>query len=137
VLGPPLQSLFGVLRAQPQLAKAFDVLGDQDEGHDPEHFEAELLERRLARVQVQQKIADELEDLARHLDDDVLATGQSIVGPGLLALDLARTLSKGSLTFRSALAPVLDAFRELTKRARKGRAEATADKPAAPGSAEP
>lgn len=123
VLGAPLAQLFGVLRTHPQVAKAFDVLGDQDDGEDPERFEVELLELRLFRVQAERRVADALGDLARHLDDDALVAGESVVGPGLLALGLARALAKSNPTFRSALSPVLDAFREMTKRARKRGAE--------------
>jgi len=130
LLGGPLAVLFGVLRQNPTLAKAFDVLGDQDEGEDPDHFEVELLDRRLVRARAEQKIADGLRDLARHMDDDALATAETVVVPGLRALELARTLSKGSAATRSLLYPVLDAFRQLTKRARKSKAEAAAGAPA-------
>jgi hypothetical protein len=122
-LSGPLQRLFGALRESPDLAKAFDVLGGQDHGDDPDRFEIELLERRLGRVQAQRRMADALQDVARHLDDDALVTSEQVVSPGLLALGLARTLGKTNPAFRSALAPVLDAFRELTKRARSKRAE--------------
>ncbi|APR76548.1 Hypothetical protein A7982_01895 [Minicystis rosea] len=123
ILGGPLSVLFGVLRQNPTLAKAFDVLGDQDDGEDPDRFEVDLLDRRLTRAGAEEKIADTLRDLARHMDDDALATAESVVVPGLRALELARTLSKGNGTTRSLLYPVLDAFRQLTKSALKGKAK--------------
>lgn len=126
ILGGPLSVLFGVLRQNPTLAKAFDVLGDQDEGEDPDRFEVDLLDRRLARARAQETIADALRDLARHMDDDALATAETVVVPGLRALELARTLSKGNASTRSLLYPVLDAFRQLTKSALKGKAKAAA-----------
>src|SRR5262249_34355185 len=101
ILSAPLTLLFSVLRENPQLAKAFDVLGDQDEGHDPEHFEVDLLDRRLARSQAEQKIGDMLRDLGRHMADDALATSATVVVPGLRALELARTLAKGSAATKS------------------------------------
>ncbi|AUX20537.1 uncharacterized protein SOCEGT47_010090 [Sorangium cellulosum] len=130
VLGPPLAKLFAVLRPrdgkESALARSFHVLGDQDDGADPERFEVELLERRLKRALAEQKVADALEDLARHLDDDVLATAETVIGPGLAALDLARTIARQNAGSRAILAPVLDDFRAMTKQARKPK------KPAAP-----
>ncbi|WP_437280105.1 hypothetical protein WME90_05955 [Sorangium sp. So ce375] len=135
VLGPPLAKLFALLRPKDgkdsPLARSFHVLGDQDDGDDPERFEVELLERRLKRALAQQKVADALEDLARHLDDDVLATAETVIGPGLAALDLARTIARQNATFRAILAPVLDDFRAMTKQARKGK------KPEAPKPEQP
>jgi len=125
VLGPPLRLLFDVLRPkdgkESALAKAFHVLGDQDEGQDPERLEVDLLERRLVRSHAEQQIADALEDLARHIDDDVLATGEAVLTPGLAALALARTIAQQNPGHRTALAPVLDAFREMTKHARRSK----------------
>ncbi|MGK3996678.1 hypothetical protein [Sorangium sp. So ce1024] len=125
VLGPPLGKLFALLRPKDGkdsvLARSFHVLGEQDDGDDPERFEVELLERRLKRALAEQKVADALEDLARHLDDDALATGEMVIAPGLAALDLARTIARQNATFRAILAPVLDDFRAMTKQARKGK----------------
>ncbi|AUX39884.1 uncharacterized protein SOCE26_012790 [Sorangium cellulosum] len=125
MLGPPLGKLFAVLRPkegkESALARSFHVLGDQDDGEDPERFEVELLERRLKRALAEQKVADALEDLARHLDNDVLATAETVIGPGLAALDLARTIARQNAAFRAVLAPVLDDFRAMTKQARKAK----------------
>ncbi|KYF77198.1 hypothetical protein BE11_06660 [Sorangium cellulosum] len=137
VLGPPLAKLFALLRPRDgkdsALARSFHVLGDQDDGDDPERFEVELLERRLKRAVAEQKVADALEDLARHLDDDALATGEMVIGPGLAALDLARTIARQNATFRAVLAPVLDDFRAMTKQARKAkRPEAPRPEPTTP-----
>ncbi|WP_437648641.1 hypothetical protein [Sorangium sp. So ce362] len=137
VLGPPLAKLFALLRPKDgkdnALARSFHVLGDQDDGEDPERFEVELIERRLKRALAEQKVADTLEDLARHLDDDALATGEMVIGPGLAALDLARTIARQNASFRAILAPVLDDFRAMTKQARKGKKpEAPRPEPPAP-----
>lgn len=122
-LGPALHKLFALLQPKADgtlspLAKHFDALGVQDEGVDPEHFETELLSRRLARVEAEQQIVDALEDFTQTLRDDVLHTGELVIGPGLLALDFARSLAKTNETFRSMLAPVTDLLREMTKSAR-------------------
>lgn len=124
----PLGQLFAVLtpkkgQARPPIAKAFDVLGEKDGGKDPEVFEAELLDVRLHRAEAQQKIVDKLDEFSRHMADDVLDVGEKVMGPGLLALQLARTVAAASDEYASQLAPVLDAFRGMTKNARKARSE--------------
>ncbi len=123
-LAAPLRELFTLLLPKngkpPAIAAVFDILGDQDQGEDPEHFEPALLLRRLDRVEAENAVVQELDALGRDLRDDVLATGETVVVPGLLALNLAKSVSKGNPTYRSALRSVLDAFREMTKRARKG-----------------
>ena len=52
------------------------------------------------------------------------------MGPGLLALSLAKVLSATNKTFKSILSPVTDALREMTKAARAGAAAAHAKKKA-------
>lgn len=122
----PLRALFTLLAPKngetPPIAKVFDAIGGRDEGADPERFEAELLLRRLGRVEAENAVVAELEALSRDIADDVLATGESVVVPGLLALSLARSLSKGNPTYRSELRTVLDGLRDMTKRARQHNA---------------
>ena len=141
VFADPLHKLFNVLKPKdgkaPEIAKYFDALGDEDFGIDPEKFESELLARRLIRVEFEQKVVAVLTDLLRHFGDDALYTGAQVVVPGLLALEMARTLSKTNATFRSLLAPVLDALREMTKAARAGAADARAAKKAGGGDMPP
>lgn len=135
-LGPQLRLLFDVLLEkdgeEPEIAKLFHVLGGLDQGNDPERFEAELLARRLDRIEIEQRVGDALADLARHFADDVLNTGEMVIGPGLLALELARSVSKANPELRAVLAPALDAFRDLTRNARRRLAEQHADTAAAP-----
>jgi len=57
--------------------------------------------------------------------------------PGLLALAMVRTLSATNKTFKSTLAPVIDALRDMTKRARAGAAEARAKKKVETGKTPP
>lgn len=127
VLATPLRLLFALLEPKTggsiELAKHFDALGNQDGGEDPEHFETPLLARRLERAEAERQVLEELEDLGRLFGDDILSTGGEVVGPGLLALSLARSLSQVNPSYRTQLAPVLDALRQLTKKARKARAE--------------
>jgi hypothetical protein len=134
VFSPPLRQLFGILKVKggknADLALHFDALGDEDHGEDPDKFEPDLLERRMVRVEHEQKVQAALEDLQRHFADDVLHTGNLVMGPGLLALAMARAMSATNKTFKSMLAPVIDALREMTKPARAGAAEARAKKKA-------
>src|SRR5262249_14282062 len=118
-LGAPLRALFSLLLSkdgkQPAIASIFDVLGDQDGGEDPEHFEPALLLRRIDRVEAENAVVAELDALSRDFGDDVLATGESVITPGVLALNLARSIARGNATYRSELRAVLDGLREMTK----------------------
>lgn len=146
-MGTPLSKLFTLLTVTPltdaqvaaltpdeqaarttqeKLAAAFDTLGAQDDGVDPEHFEAALLNQRLVRTQTEQSIASALEDLARLFSDDALHTAETVVLPGHLALGLAKTIAAGNAAFRGLLAPVTDALRDMTAAAREARAAAKA-----------
>jgi len=135
VLGAPLHLLFNLLMPkngkESDMLKFFSGLGDADFGEDPEKFEPELLSRRLYRWEYEQKIQARFEKLARSFGDDSLHTGEMVVGPGMMALALARTLALSSAAHRSVLAPVLDAFGALTKRARARAAESHAARKAA------
>ena len=127
-LAPQLRLLFEVLTAKqgegaPAIAEVFDVLGAHDQGEDPTRFEADLLARRLDRVEAEQRVLAAVEDLGRHFGDDVLNTGEMVIGPGLLALELARSLSRSHAEHRAVLAPALDAFRDMTRNARRRLAE--------------
>lgn len=142
VFAKPLGLLFGVLaqkkgQPRPAIAKAFDVLGAKDGGEDPEVFEAELLDVRLYRAQAEQKVVDALDDFGRHMADDVLDIGEKVMGPGLIALQMARTVAQASAEYASLLAPVLDGFRDLTKQARKARANKATAKGATAGADKP
>lgn len=135
-IGPPLRLLFEELtsdagdgaeqrEAKAALTAIFDAsLGGQDHGKDSRRFEIELLTRRLARVAMEQEIVAELEDLRQHFADDVLHTGELVIGPGLQALELARVLAGTNPTYRSMLARMLDKLGEMTKRARQRQQEA-------------
>lgn len=122
-LAPALRALFDALLTrdgqETPLAAHFHVLGDADSGVDPERFEVALLARRLHRIQAEQQVQQELEKLARNLGDDILSTGERIVTPGRLALDLARSIAQGNSAYRSVLTPMFDALSKLTSRARK------------------
>ncbi|MEZ4409142.1 MAG: hypothetical protein R3A52_22135 [Polyangiales bacterium] len=129
ILAKPMGVLLDVLVTAPEpegsaqhrewkrLRGAFDAIGGQDGGDDPERFEAESLHARVRRIRAQQALADRLELIARRLRDDSLARAEGLSKPFEQALQLARTLFHGD--FASPLAPVMDALRAMTASARK------------------
>jgi hypothetical protein len=130
-LAGPLTALFDAMtpkegddpkkrEAKARLAAVFDtMLGAQDRGKDPVHFEADLLLRRLVRVQAELRIAAALDEARERFTDDAMNTGEMVVEPGLRALDVARTAAATNPEFRSLLAPVLDGLGGMTKKARQ------------------
>lgn len=135
-LGQPLHALFTALTPQPgddepkrkakaNLAAVFDsMLGNQDRGKDPAHFEVDLLLRRLSRVEAEMKIAAALAAARERFMDDVMNTGEMVMEPGLRALEVARTAAASNPEFRSLLAPVLDKLGDMTKKARQRQDDA-------------
>jgi hypothetical protein len=152
-LAGPLTALFDAMtpkegddpqkrEAKARLAAVFDtMLGAQDRGKDPLHFEAALMLRRLERAQAELRIAEALDEARERFADDAMNTGEMVIEPGLRALEVARTAASTNPEFRSLLAPVLDGLGGMTKKARQYRDEArkaakdAADTPAGPGEA--
>lgn len=126
-LAPALRALFDVLLTrdgeETPLMSYFHVLGDADSGIDSKRFEVALLARRLHRIEAQQQVQQELEKFVRCLGDDILSTGERVVTPGRLAIDLARSIAQGNSAYRSALTPVFDTLSKLTRRARQKRSQ--------------
>ncbi len=109
-----------------KLCNVFDAtLGEEDHGLRKDQFEAGLLAARLERVKAQYEIAEELKTLSKLFSDDALGLGSQVAGPGLLGVNLAKSLASGSAAFRSLLAPLLDALREMTRAARDAEPEPT------------
>ncbi len=124
--------LFDVIEGS-QIRAAFDALGAEDNGEDPQRFETEVLRTRLQRVGHLSEVSKGLRALADRLDDEALHVGAETAMPALLALELARVLAKSNATFRGAIAPVLDELSAMTQAARNALAAAreTDAKPAA------
>lgn len=131
---PALTALFDTLlphehdddktaKKRAQLASHFDAFGEKDGGVDPEKFEVELLQRRLHRIAVQQKLAEELSAMGRLLADDVLHTSEMLRLAGQSAFDMTHTLAAGNSTYAQLLAPVQNALRDMTKAARNRLAQ--------------
>ena len=116
-------------KTRARFAAAFDVYGDKDGGVDPEHFEADLLLRRMHRVGAQQQIAAEMTQFARTMADDVLHTNETVLVPGQLALALIHKFE--DTPFAQFLTPVLNALSDMTSAARKRAEELALEKKAA------
>jgi len=115
--------LFDVIDGS-KIRAAFDALGAEDNGDDPERFETEVLRARLRRVGHLSAVSTGLRALADRLDDEALHLGAETATPALLALELARVLAKSNASFRGSIAPVLDALSAMTLAARNALAAA-------------
>ena len=137
-LAPALRALFAALQPvageaaattalKKKAAAIFDAaLGDADQGQNPDVFEVDLMVRRLDRIEAQQKIVAKLAELQKKFADDIINTGELVVGPGLKATELAKSLATGNADFASLLAPVQNALGDLTKQARAALAASRA-----------
>lgn len=107
-----------------KLAGIFDqALGAADHGKDDDAFEAELLLRRLERIEAEDAIAERLEAEAKRFRDDALNTADTVVDPGSRGIELARGLLENA-EFHSLLAPVFNELSDLTRAARAAQANA-------------
>lgn len=114
-----------------KFASAFDVHGASDGGNDVDRFEADLLLRRIRRVELQSDIADELDGLGRLMADDALQTSEIVLIAGQHALDTARSIGSEHARYGSFLTAVFDALRNMTKAAVAKGAELRAQRAAA------
>lgn len=120
----------------PALAPVLAPLAAVDDGEDPERFEAELLLRRIARVEKMRALADALRKALARVDDEVAHTSDRVVTTGMRVLTVARAVAAHNPQVRSAIAPALDHFTDLTADARRALARKAAaasratDKPA-------
>lgn len=112
-----------------RMVRAFDVLGDSDDGVDPERFEVERVAASIDEVQRMQRVADRLERVARLCRDQALVTAEGLSRTGVLAIDLARTLAKGE--FGAQLVPVTDVLKARTAEARRVGPKPAPEKPSA------
>jgi hypothetical protein len=106
----------------------FTALADKDEGHDPERFETELLRDRLARRDLLNQLAAELEPSFTALTDTVLHLGSRVRPAALAAYRIAKSISSADRKLSTVIAPAIDFFGRPARRA----AETRASKKAAP-----
>ena len=110
-------------------ATSFDIYGDKDGGVDPDHFEADLLGRRIHRIKAQQGVAAALGKLERLMSDDVLHTSETVLVPSQLALNLIHGYA--TTKFAKFLTPVYNALSAMTSAARARTEELALEKKAA------
>lgn len=117
----------GALRAVLQVIErdpaAFRVLADKDDGRDPERVETELLRARLDRRAVLARVAERVAPLAQRLDDTVLAQGEQCKPVLLSAYGIARTLAPHDPALGTLLAPAVDYYGAIGRKAARTRAE--------------
>jgi hypothetical protein len=69
----------------------FEALADEDEGHDPNKLETELLRDRFDRHEIYLSLAAEVEEVASVFSDTALAGG-ALVKPVALARNVSTSL---------------------------------------------
>jgi hypothetical protein len=119
---PALASVLDVVRHAPAL---FNSLADADEGHHPDKFEVPLVEDRMQRRELFQRLETSLEPIHRATGDVTLHMG-ALTKPVLLAAyRIAKTVSATDKVVRQKLAPALDFYGRI---ARSGAATREAKK---------
>jgi hypothetical protein len=124
-----LRAVLEVAKSYPQY---FTVLADLDHGDDPTVFEHQLLVDRIERRAALVEVATTLEELLGQFTDTILRIGELVREPCLEAYRIAKPISQRDAKVRALLAPALDFYGQLGKKAQKTKQEkAKAGKPGA------
>ena len=107
-----LRSVLDAVDLEPQYFKS---LADEDEGHDPNKFETDLLRERLERRELYQQVADALEPFTADLSDTALHFGGLVRPAALAAYRIAKTLAHTDQKMRNAVAAAIDFFKTTAK----------------------
>jgi len=119
-----LRAVLAVIERDPA---SFRVLADKDDGRDPERVETELLRARLDRRAVLARVAERLAPIAQRVEDTVLAQGERCKPVLLSAYGIARTLAPHDPALKSLLAPAIDYYGAIGRKAARTRAEKKSD----------
>ena len=103
-------ALRGVLDAVDLEPAIFASLADEDEGHDPEKLETDLLRERFDCHHLYKSLADELEAVASLLSDAALAHAAQCKPVTLAAYEIAKPVSKRNPAIRAKITPLLDYY---------------------------
>lgn len=122
------KALRAVLKVVERDPGAFRVLADKDGGRDPERVETELLAARLDRRATRSRVAERVATVAQRLDDTVLAQGEACKPVLLSAYGIARTLAPHDPAIQTLLAPAIDYYGAIGRKAARTRAEKKTDK---------
>lgn len=109
------EALLAVLDGVDQSPEYFKSLADEDEGHDPNKFETDLLRDRLARRELYRKVAEAMAPLATGFDDTTLHHGALVRPAVLAAYRIAKTISATDQKMRTTIAKAIDFYRAPAK----------------------
>lgn len=124
IRGPEEENaLRAVLAVMQRAPGAFEVLADKDDGRDPTRVETDLLAARLDRRAVLVGVAERATSIAQRLEDTVLDQGERSKPLLLSAYGIARSLAQHDDAIRSQLAPALDYYGAIGRKAARTRAE--------------
>jgi hypothetical protein len=115
-----LESVLDVADAAPS---SFSVLADKDGGKDPKVFETAFLRDGLRRSALLDKLATDLEALARDVRDTQLVLGSRVRDVVLAAYEIAKPLAKHDDVIRAKLAPTLNFYGAPARQGAKTRAQ--------------
>ncbi len=102
-----LRSVVDAMELEPAI---FGVLADEDEGHDPNKLEVDIIRDRFERHQICAELAEEFEKLATLFSDAALELGALVKPVTLAAYEIAKPLSKRHKGIREKIAPALDYY---------------------------
>ena len=102
-----LQSVVDAIDLEPAL---FRSLADEDEGHDPERLETELIRSRFAQRDAYAKLAAEIGEVQQALADAALALGALVVPVTRAAYEIAKPVSRRNAALRAKIAPALEYY---------------------------
>lgn len=120
--------LRGVIDAMEVEPAVFGILADEDEGHDPNKLETDLLRDRLDRHQIYSEMAAELQELADRFSDAALSMGALVKPVCLAAYEIAKPLSRRHPAIREKIAPMLDYYSRNAEAAAAARRENKGEK---------
>jgi hypothetical protein len=103
-------ALRGVLDAVDLEPAMFASLADEDEGHDSEKLETNLLRERFDCHPIYKSLADEMEALGKLLSDAALTHAALCKPVTLAAYEIAKPVSKRNPAVREKLAPLIDYY---------------------------
>jgi hypothetical protein len=103
-------ALRGVIDAMELLPAVFASLADEDEGHDPNKLETDLLRDRFDRHAIYSTLATQFEAAAELFSDAALAMGALVKPVTLAAYEIAKPISRRNEGLRDKIAKALDFY---------------------------
>ena len=107
VEGAALRGVVDAIDLEPAI---FATLADEDEGHDPDKLETDLLRDRIDRHEIYTRQAEEHLALAKVFSDAALAHGALVRPVALAAYEIAKPISKRHPAIRAKIAPLVDYY---------------------------